>query len=848
MPRIVITVSDQPPQRYRFELDSGSVSFGRGVENDVTIECRSISASHAIMERVPGGYQLRDLGSTNGITVDDSRRETIALREGLDVRLGDVALAFSLSEEENAILATATPAATTPRPGRPGRPVVNWKGAALRLQRGAERRSLRRLAWACGLALFAILGGLELLSMLPKISAPAETAETAAPAAPVAAPEIVQAPAAEKPAVVPPPAIPAPGPAVTPDAPPAVAPEPPEIADAPPTEADRLAAEAELLLTGMDATRDAAVARDTALLLRAVDGKAWDAYRSLLGRSLKAALAAQGQRRGVNSYDPVWAEPALYQALLRWKTLGCFSEPEITALITDSYTAGMLNWLLHENKQMEELLLTMKVNDDGGKVLKFLMDAWSSDEKMFKKYFPLAVACAVVFDRPMSIPHPVGDPKLGVETAVDPLQRFKWYVAKNEQGKLVAPVHHSSARDLVWVVCAPVTTSELEWAIAKISRYRKNWGDTYGMIEYLMERAVEGLNPYKEYSFAEILKEGGVCGDQAYFCVNTARAQGIPAMIIAGETDSGGHAWAGLKIRDDEWTTGIGRIGGASKGEAGNPQTGAAISEQEIQLWGDRAHQSDLVTRSTFRFLWLADYCASAGDAAEQAATVRIANRLGHSFTETWKALFGVLEQETHLTGEPAKPDNLDEWKKFAAAVRLEFKENPRMGEIAATAEDQYIFPYGEDNAARSALRLQRRKIERNAGEQKDIIATSLKREADLIFKAGGPDAKRNICNLYDRALRDFGGSITAFKMMAEDYFAFCKDDKELARKAARDVELAFKRVVETGTKDFFRATTEASICQMICSYYRAAGDTARADQLQRRYEILLRRSKRSAV
>ncbi|MEO0017863.1 MAG: hypothetical protein RLZZ522_1146 [Verrucomicrobiota bacterium] len=839
MPRIVITVPDQPPRRYRFELDSGSVSFGRGVGNDVTIESGSVSASHAIMERVPGGYQLRDLGSTNGITLDDSRRETIALCDGLDVRLGEVALAFSLAPEEQAILAAATPAATPPRP-LPS--AANWKGAARRLERGAERRSLRRLAWGCGIGLLAIFGGLELLSMLPKISAPAETAVVAVPlAAPVAAPQIGQAPAAAKPALVPPPA-------VTPDAPPAVEPEPPEIADAPPTEADRLAAEPALLLTGMDATRDAAVARDTALLLRAVDGKAWDAYRALLGRSLKAALAKQGQRKGVNGYDSVWGEPALYQALLRWKILGCFSEPEITALVTDSYTAGMLKWLLHENKQMEELLLTIKVNDDGGKVLKFLMEAWSSDEKLFKKYFPLALACAVVFDRPMSIPNVVGDPKLGVETAVEPLQRFKWFVAKNEAGKLIAPVHHSSARDLVWVVCAPVTTSELEWAIAKISRYRKNWGDTYGMIEYLMERAVEGLNPYKEYSFAEILKEGGICGDQAYFCVNTARAQGIPAMIIAGETDSGGHAWAGAKIRDDEWTTGIGRIGGASKGEADNPQTGAAISEQEIQLWGDRAHQSELLTRTTFRFLWLADYCASAGDTTAQAATVRIANRLGHSFTETWKALFGVLERETQLTGEPPKPDNLDEWKKFAAAVRLEFKENPRMGEIAATAEDQYIFPYGEDNAARSALRLQRRKIERNAGEQKDIIATSLKREADLIFKAGGPDATRNICNLYDRALRDFGGSITAFKMMAEDYFAFCKDDKELARKAARDVELAFKRVVETGTKDFFRATTEASICQMICSYYRAAGDTARADQLQRRYEILLRRSKRSAV
>jgi hypothetical protein len=84
--------------------------------------------------------------------------------------------------------------------------------------------------------------------------------------------------------------------------------------------------------------------------------------------------------------------------------------------------------------------------------------------------------------------------------------------------------------------------------------------------------------------------------------------------------------------------------------------------------------------------------------------------------------------------------------------------------------------------------------------------------------------------------------------MMAGDYFGYMKNDPQLARKAARDIELAFKRVVETGTKDWFRANTEASIYQMICNYYRAAGDPERADMLEKRFQVLLRRSKRSAL
>lgn len=626
------------------------------------------------------------------------------------------------------------------------------------------------------------------------------------------------------------------------------APDSGEVADEEPAGGGKLAAAAELLLVGPEARREAAVSRDKELLDLAISEKAWGAYRALLGKSIKTGLTKLRPGQGLNKLDPVWSEPVLYQALLRWKTLGHFPESEISALVTDSYTSGMLLWLLRNDKAMEEFLLTASAKDDGGKVLKFLTDAWAVNPDKYEKYFPLAVACAVVFDNPVSIPHPVGKAAYGVESQVDPIKRYLWYIEKNEKGKLAAPVHRSSARDLVWVVCAPVTTSELEWAIDKLHYRRKNWGDTYGLIEYLMERAVEGLNPYEEYSFAEILKEGGICGDQSYFCVNTARAQGIPAMTIAGETDMGAHAWAGVKIDDDEWTTGVGRIGGASKGTAGNPQTGESITEQEIQLWNDRNHTSPNVTLSVWRHLWIADFHGAMENDDGNAEAIKLANRIGRSFTETWRALYSLLERQMELTGDPAVPNNLEEWKAFAGDMRREFKDNPRMAELAANAELEYIFPYGEEGDAKRALLRERRRLQRDAGEQADLIASSLKREADLIRKRGGPDASKEISRLYDRALRDYGGSVTGFRMMAEDYFGHVRDEPELARKAARDIELAFKRVVETGTKDWFRANAESGLYRMICDYYRAAGDPDRAEMLEKRIEVLLRRSKRGAI
>jgi hypothetical protein len=601
-----------------------------------------------------------------------------------------------------------------------------------------------------------------------------------------------------------------------------------------------------LVLTGLDANRRETLERDRQLFKQTIDEKDWDGYRNLLARSIDAGIDKLRPGQGVNRFDGIWKEPALYQALLRWQVLGHFSSSQIASLVTDSYSGEFLSWLCNTPSAMEELLMTIKPQDDGGKVLKFLIDAWPNTPGKMDKYFSLALACAVVFDREIAIPNPIGT-SYGEKAVVEPLPRYLWFIEKNEKGKLAAPVHRTPAWELVWVVCAPVSTSELEWSLDKMHLSRSHWGNAYGMVEYLMERAVKGLNPYKEYSFSEILKEGGICGDQSYFCANTARAQGIPAMILAGETDLGGHAWVGMKTKGDEWTTEIGRIGGVSKGETGNPQTGGSLTEQEIWLWSDRAHQSPVTTLAVARHLWLASYY---GDKKEDlsAAAVKLANQIGPSFTETWAALFDVLKRQMKMEGDPEQPSNLEEWKSFAKDMRRQYKDNPRMAQLAATAENEYIFPYGDEGDASRMLLRERRRINRDSAEQKDLIAESLKREADLIFKRGEPDAKKSISNLYDSALRKYGGSITGFKMMAEDYFGFFKDDPELSRKAARDIELAFKRVVETGTKEWFRAKTESDIYRMICGYYRTAGDSARAEMLEKRYEVLLRRAERGAL
>ena len=100
MPRVAITIPGKNSQPYRFQLDRKKVTIGRSSDNDIIIDCPSVSSLHCTMERVGGGYILRDRHSTNGLTCDDEEMAVIDLRNDSDVRVGDVKFEYTLSDDE----------------------------------------------------------------------------------------------------------------------------------------------------------------------------------------------------------------------------------------------------------------------------------------------------------------------------------------------------------------------------------------------------------------------------------------------------------------------------------------------------------------------------------------------------------------------------------------------------------------------------------------------------------------------------------------------------------------------------------------------------------------------------
>ena len=104
MPRVTVTVPGGFPQPYSFQLDHPPVVFGRLEDCDIQIDSASISSRHAQMTRVQGGFELRDLDSTNGVKVNGQRVAVVVLREGSSIELGDVTFNFELAPEERAVL------------------------------------------------------------------------------------------------------------------------------------------------------------------------------------------------------------------------------------------------------------------------------------------------------------------------------------------------------------------------------------------------------------------------------------------------------------------------------------------------------------------------------------------------------------------------------------------------------------------------------------------------------------------------------------------------------------------------------------------------------------------------
>lgn len=98
------------------ELTADRSTVGRASTNDVVVIDPSVSRLHAVVERYPTGFCLRDLGSANGTFVNGERViGEVRLRTGDEIRLGNGRVTFYLvgdSDVETTLVGEGPPLLT----------------------------------------------------------------------------------------------------------------------------------------------------------------------------------------------------------------------------------------------------------------------------------------------------------------------------------------------------------------------------------------------------------------------------------------------------------------------------------------------------------------------------------------------------------------------------------------------------------------------------------------------------------------------------------------------------------------------------------------------------------------
>jgi pSer/pThr/pTyr-binding forkhead associated (FHA) protein len=76
------------------ELITDVITIGRAPSNDVVIDDPTVSAQHASLTKLPSGYRLKDLGSSNGTQINGVCITDAELKDGAEIRFGYVTGVF----------------------------------------------------------------------------------------------------------------------------------------------------------------------------------------------------------------------------------------------------------------------------------------------------------------------------------------------------------------------------------------------------------------------------------------------------------------------------------------------------------------------------------------------------------------------------------------------------------------------------------------------------------------------------------------------------------------------------------------------------------------------------------
>ena len=92
--RASLTLLNGPAAGSEYELEQARVLIGRSGAAGVLLADRSVSHEHAAIELGSDGFGIRDLASTNGVSVNGARVDACDLKHGDRIAVGECELQY----------------------------------------------------------------------------------------------------------------------------------------------------------------------------------------------------------------------------------------------------------------------------------------------------------------------------------------------------------------------------------------------------------------------------------------------------------------------------------------------------------------------------------------------------------------------------------------------------------------------------------------------------------------------------------------------------------------------------------------------------------------------------------
>lgn len=431
---------------------------------------------------------------------------------------------------------------------------------------------------------------------------------------------------------------------------------------------------------------------------------------------------------------------------------------DLLKLFSEYFSAGYnrrmpslesVRWLLEEPERFHSLLSTLSPRDKWPEVCRILETLYDYDEQDRDRYFNLILAMAVVWDQGRPPMHrQMGEGRMKYEKKIT--GRYEYFKQLYDSGRALIPYESLTVDDLMFTVDTPVPLDELRWARDNVRGSPRRWGAKFRDIEYDHDRLLKGDYqwPMGEYSLANIQARGGICVDQAYFAVLTARAWGIPAMVFSGTGRRGNHAWMGHKIGRNRWEMDAGRYEYDDYviGRAMDPQKNRIISDHELELKVDHDLRGEKADRARRQYrlaeqLWRLEQTRMAIVYGEQAVkNISI-------FEPAWELLTEIAEKAS------GKEKTMEILERQAEAFR---RFPDKLYEIGSK-QARILQKEGELARAQDILARMTPRIGRH---RSDLGLRILRQRVDLLSQMGKPEAARTAMERYLQENHDAGERI----------------------------------------------------------------------------------------